>query len=378
MAENDDQERTESPSQRRLDEARERGQVARSRDLSGALITLAAGLGLYTMGGSLTGNLLKIMHQAFSFDSAAAQDSSFMLRSLAAQCLQAALALSPLLGLMLAAAVLAPLAIGGWTFSFQALAPDFSRMNPVSGVARMFSVRGLIELAKSLARVGVVGVVGVMVLRHQFAQFSALSSEAVSVAILHALDLCGVALIALGGSLAFIAAIDVPVALWQHHKQLRMSREELRQEAKDTEGSPEVKGRIRRVQQEQARRRMMQEVARADVVITNPTHYAVALRYDDARMRAPVVVAKGRDLVAARIRELAAENQVPIVEAPPLARALHANCELGDEIPARLYAAVAQVLTYVYQLRHARRLGLGKPATPRFDAPLDPEKRPKA
>jgi flagellar biosynthetic protein FlhB len=242
----------------------------------------------------------------------------------------------------------------------------------------VFSLRGLIELAKSLARVTVVGVVAVAVLRHEFAEYTSLSGESLSVAIVHSMSLCGVALIGLGASLGLIAAIDVPITLWQHHKQLRMSREELRQESKDSDGSPEVKGRIRRVQQEQARKRMMQEVAKADVVITNPTHYAVALRYEDARMRAPIVVAKGRDLIAQRIRELATENNVPIVEAPPLARALHANCELGDEIPSRLYAAVAQVLTYVYQLRNAKRLGLGTPPAPRFEAPIPPEPTKKA
>jgi flagellar biosynthetic protein FlhB len=317
--------------------------------------------------------LLALMHQAFSFDRAATQDTAFMMNSMAGQFMQTLLALSPLLGLMLAAAVLAPLAIGGWTFSLQSLAFDFSRLDPVAGVARVFSLRGLIELAKSLARVTVVGVVGVAVLRHEFAEYTSLSGEALSVAIVHSMSLCGVALIGLGASLGLIAAIDVPITLWQHHKQLRMSREELRQESKDSDGSPEVKGRIRRVQQEQARKRMMQEVAKADVVITNPTHYAVALRYEDARMRAPIVVAKGRDLIALRIRELATENQVPVVEAPPLARALHANCELGDEIPSRLYAAVAQVLTYVYQLRNAKRLGLGTPPAPRFEVPIPPE-----
>src|SRR5208337_526595 len=150
-----------------------------------------------------------------------------------------------------------------------------------------------------------------------------------------------------------IAMVDVPLALWQYHQSLRMSREELREEHKDSEGSPEIKSRVRRAQQALARRRMMQEVPRADVVVTNPTHYAVALRYDEQRMRAPVVVAKGRDLIALKIRKLAAEHGVPTLEAPPLARALHASCELGDEIPARLYAAVAKVLTYVYQLRTA-------------------------
>ncbi|MDE2219298.1 MAG: EscU/YscU/HrcU family type III secretion system export apparatus switch protein, partial [Gammaproteobacteria bacterium] len=206
-----------------------------------------------------------------------------------------------------------------------------------------------------------------------FRAFTSLGNEPARAAIGHALALAGTALIAFGGALAVIAAVDVPLALWQHARSLRMTRQEIRDESRDTEGSPEARNRVRRVQQELAGRRMMAAVPTADVVVTNPTHYAVALRYDEPRMRAPVVVAKGADLVAQRIRELAGEHGVPLIEAPPLARALHASCELGDEIPARLYAVVAQVLTYVYQLRTARRAGAAAPAPPAFDAPDSPE-----
>jgi flagellar biosynthetic protein FlhB len=183
--------------------------------------------------------------------------------------------------------------------------------------------------------------------------------------------LAGTALIALGGALAAIAMVDVPLAVWQFNKQMRMSRQEIREEHKETEGSPEIKGRVRRVQQAMARKRMMQQVPKASVVITNPTHFAVALQYDESRMRAPIVVAKGQDLIAVRIREIAAEHKVPLVEAPPLARALHATCELGDEIPARLYAAVAKILVYVFQLRTAWRRGERAPAPPRIELPED-------
>src|SRR5579862_8603780 len=173
--------------------------------------------------------------------------------------------------------------------------------------------------------------------------------------------MAGTALIALGCAIAAIALIDVPLSIWQFNKQMRMTRQEIRDENKESEGSPEIKGRIRRMQQALARKRMMQNVPTANVVITNPTHFAVALRYDEATMRAPIVVAKGQDLIAARIREIATEHEVPLVEAPPLARALHANCELGDEIPARLYAAVAKILVYVFQLRTAQRRGEPRP-----------------
>jgi len=215
----------------------------------------------------------------------------------------------------------------------------------------------------------VVALVAVVLLRHQFYSFSGLGTESTQAAIGHALSLVGTALIALGGALGAIALVDAPLAIWQYHKGLRMSRQEIRDENKESEGSPEVKSRVRRVQQMLARKRMMQEVPKADVVITNPTHYAVALRYDDERSRAPIVVAKGRDLIALRIREIAVQHKVALVEAPPLARALHASCELGDEIPAHLYSAVARVLVYVYQLRTARRHGAPPPLPPKIELP---------
>jgi flagellar biosynthetic protein FlhB len=274
-----------------------------------------------------------------------------------------------LLGLLLVAAILAPLSIGGWTFSSEALVPNFSRLNPIAGLGRVFSLRGVIELAKALARVLLVALVAIIVLRRQFHSYSALGVEPTTVAISHALTLCGIALIALAGALGVIALIDVPLALWQFHKSMRMSRQEIREENKESDGSPEVKSRLKRMQQAMARKRMMQEVPKADVVITNPTHYAVALRYDETRMRAPVVIAKGQDLIALRIRELAIEYKIAIVEAPPLARALHTHCDLGEPIPTRLYAAVAKVLTYVYQLRTARRQGGPAPVPPRVEVP---------
>jgi flagellar biosynthetic protein FlhB len=249
------------------------------------------------------------------------------------------------------------------------LVPDWSRLSPANGLARMLSGRGAVELLKALARFIVIALIAVIVLWKQFDVFATLAREPMRAGVGHSLSLVGTALIALGGGLGLIALIDVPLALWQHQRSLRMTRQEIRDEAKETEGHPEQRARVRRVQQKMARQRMMQEIKRADVVITNPTHYAVALRYDEKRMRAPILVAKGAELVAQRIREIATEHRVPIVAAPPLARALHSHCELGDEIPARLYAAVAQVLTYVYQLRSVRRHGGRTPETPRIVLP---------
>jgi flagellar biosynthetic protein FlhB len=343
--------------------------VPRSRDLNAAAVVLAGGLGLLALGSLIGGRLLTLMHDGLMLANLEGFDDARMLMRFGHAAMQAALAIAPLIGLVMAAAVLAPLAIGGWTFSAEALAPKFERLNPLEGLRRIWSVRGLIELGKALARVLLVALIAAVVMRLQFHSYSALGTESVRAAIAHSLNLGGAALIALGGALAVIALIDVPLQLWQFHQSMRMTRQEIREENKESEGSPEIKARVRRAQQALARKRMMQEVPKADVVVTNPTHFAVALRYDDKVMAAPIVIAKGRDLIAARIREIAGAHKIPIVEAPPLARALHAHCELGDPIPARLYAAVAKVLTYVYQLRTVRRHGGPEPTLPVVEVP---------
>jgi flagellar biosynthetic protein FlhB len=281
--------------------------------------------------------------------------------------INAAIACAPVLGLTFAAAVLAPMSLSGWNLSTEALGFKFERLDPLAGLQRMVSVRGFVELGKSFAKFGLVSVVAWLVLRNQQGELMHLGREPISVAVGHAAALCGAALLSLGGAMALIAAIDVPWQLWQYHRELRMSREEIREENKESEGSPEVRGRIRAVQQAMARRRMMAEVPRATVVVTNPTHYAVALRYDEKRNRAPIVVAKGAEAIAARIREIAAEHGVPLVEAPPLARVLYRNVEIGVEIPAGLYVSVAQILTYVFQLRTARSSGAPLPDAPQID-----------
>jgi len=366
---NQDRDRTESPSQRRLDEARRKGQVPRSRDLGAATVVLVGGVAIYLLAPWLFTRLVGLMHDGLRLSPLDLSNGSNLLPHLQHALAQALLGAAPLLALLLAAAVLAPLMIGGWAFSSETLAPDFSRLDPIAGLGRVFSVRGLIELGKALARFLVVALVTVAVLSKQFRSFAGLGTEPFPLGIVHAFRLIGLALIALGGALAVIALIDVPLALWQYQRSLRMTRQELRDEHKETEGSPEIKARVRRVQQQQARKRMMQQVPKADVVITNPTHYAVALRYDEQRMHAPIVVAKGVELIALTIREVALEHKVPMIEAPPLARALHASCELGAEIPAQLYAAVAKVLIYVYQLRAARRGAAPTPALSQIELP---------
>ena len=364
MADTEQNDRTEPATQKRLEEARKNGQIPRSRDLTAAAVMLTAGIGLQTLGGTLGARLATSLRSGLQLTRAQTMDSPQLLTSLAEAALSGLLAIAPILLLTLVAAVGAPLALGGWAFSGSVLVPNLERLSPAAGIGRMFSARSWVELGKTLAKFGVVGTAGAIVLSVNFHPLMGLGSEPIGTAIGHAVLISGQALTALTGALIFIAAIDVPFQLWQHHKDLRMTRDEIKQEAKENDGNPEMKGYIRRLQRERSQRRMMAEVPKADVIVVNPTHFAVALKYDDKKMRAPLVVAKGVDFMAARIREIAAEHQVPIFEAPPLARALHRNVEIGDEIPANLYVAVAQVLTYIFQLRAARRDHQQPPAVP--------------
>jgi flagellar biosynthetic protein FlhB len=367
VSETDRHDRTEEPTAKRLEEARGKGQIPRSRDLSGAAVMLIAGASLLLLGKGLGGQLAEIVRGGLMISAPELETTDAMLAALKQACAAALWAIAPVMGLTLVAALGAPLILGGWSFSTTGLTPDFTRLNPVTGMGRLFSMRGWVELCKALGKFGLVGTAGVIVMWTNRAELLGLSSEPMGTAIGHAISLSGEALLALTAALVLIAAIDVPFQLWHYKRDMKMTKEEVRKEMRESEGSPELKGRIRQMQRERAQGRMMQEVPTADVILVNPTHYAVALRYDDKRNRAPVVVAKGVDHMAAKIREVAAEHGVPLFEAPPLARALHKNVEIGDEIPAQLYVAVAQVLTYVFQLRTARRERQASPKPPVID-----------
>jgi flagellar biosynthesis protein FlhB len=371
MAENetDRHERTEAPTQKRLDEARRDGQIPRSRELTAAAVMVSAGILLLTMGGSLGARLGDMLRNGLSLSRAQAFDDGAVTRAFGDLSISAMWAIAPVLGITLIMALAAPLALGGWAFSTKALKPDLNRLSPVKGFGRMVSARSLMELGKALGKFAVVGTAGALVLWFNTDRLLGLGGEPVQIAVVHAIYIAGQALIALTAAMVLIAAVDVPFQLWQYHKDMRMTREQIKREHKESEGSPEVKGRIRALQRELAERRMMDDVPKADVVVVNPTHYAVALRYDEKTMRAPQVVAKGVDLMAARIREVATEHGVAIFEAPPLARALHRSVQIGDEIPTGLYVAVARVLTYIFQLRAAMRDRQPRPAPPRINMP---------
>jgi flagellar biosynthetic protein FlhB len=373
MAEND-AEKTEQPTPKRLEESRKKGQIPRSTDLSAAAVILAVGAGLNYLGGYMGTRLNGLMASSLSLTRDQAVDESLMISTLATEAAHGLMACAPILGLTLLVALLAPMLLGGWNLSFEALAPDFNRLNPLTGFGRMFSMNSAVNLAKAFAKFIFLGLVSVLILKSKYHELMGLGGEPLQTAVAHAVSLTGYAFLMLAGTLGLIAAVDVPWQLFQHNKQLRMTREEVKEEMKESEGSPEVKGRVRQMQREISRRRMMQEVPKADVIVTNPTHFAVALKYDEKRMGAPLVVAKGADLVAARIREVASESLVPVFEAPPLARALFRSVEIGEEIPATLYVAVAQVLTYIYQLKTARRDGMQPPTPPDIDPTLDQTK----
>ncbi|MHB0984622.1 MAG: flagellar biosynthesis protein FlhB [Sulfuricella sp.] len=376
MAEDSDLERTEPASSRRIEQAREKGQIARSRELATFTVLLAAGGGLMLMGPQLMDTLAGLMRSGLTLDRAAAFDPLLLLPRLHQLALSVLYAFFPFLLLMVVAAIMAPLVMGGWLFSFQALQPDFSRLDPLKGFGRLFSSTSLVELVKALAKSALIGGVALWVFWHHKEAMFALAGESLNQSAAHLGSLLGAAFLYIVASLLLIVAIDVPFQLWEHARKLKMTKEEVRQENKEMEGSPEVKAHIRRMQRELARGRMMAEVPKADVIVTNPTHYAVALRYQDKAHAAPVVVAKGSALLAARIRELGEEHHVPILEAPPLARALFRHAELGEEIPSALYTAVAEVLAYVYQLRNYEA-GVGEQPRPPQHLPVPPDLDPE-
>jgi flagellar biosynthetic protein FlhB len=365
MAEQDsDLEKTELPSQRKLDKAREEGQVARSRELSTFLGLVAGGAGLWMMGEALGQGMLRLLQNGLTLDRALAFNIELMVPRLHDLFMDILLTFVPLLGLLLLVALFSPMLMSGWLFSTKALQPKFGKLNPLSGIKRMFSAHSLIELVKALGKAILVGGIGAWVVWANRDEVMQLVSEPAARAIPHLNDMIWWSYAAIMAGMVLIVVLDVPFQLYEHTKKLKMTKEEVRQEGKETEGDPHVKGRIRSMQREIARRRMMSEIPTADVVVTNPTHYSVALKYSEDKMRAPIVVAKGSHLLAAKIKEIAKEHNVPILEAPPLARALHKHGELGAPIPEALYTAVAEVLAYVYQLRRYKKLGGAKPVMP--------------
>lgn len=371
MAEQDtSQQKTEEPTERRLQESRDKGEVARSKELNTMLSLMAAAIGMIFLGDGLMRDLFRLLEGGLTFDAAYINDTSFLLREIASTIRSGVISIVPLLILLTVSTFVGPIAMGGWSFSAEALAPKLDKIDPLKGLGRMFSLKSLVELIKAVFKFLLVASAATLIIYFSIQELLGLGLMTVQAATANAGSMLLWAFIGYSAVLIFIASIDVPFQSWQHKEQLKMTKQEVKDELKDTEGRPEVKSMIRKLQKEMSDKRMMDAVPSADVIITNPTHYAVALQYDTEGETAPILVAKGQDFMALKIREVATEHGVPVFEAPALARALHGMVKVNQEIPASLYKAVAQVLAYIFQLKElvgpeARKLVRPK----QFDVP---------
>ena len=361
MAEETGQEKTEDPTPKRLREAREKGDIPRSKELNATALLLAAAGAMLLFGTSAAQRIASMMAANFELRREELFDSRLMLIHFGASVQEMIWAVLGFMVMVALAALIGPIALGGLNFSTDAIQPKMSRLNPLAGIKRMFSLKALVELAKAFAKFVLVTAFAITVLTILTPELFALGAQDVRVAIAHSVDLVGWSFLVISSSLILISLVDVPYQLYDYSEKLKMTLQEVKDEMKNTEGKPEVKGRIRQMQREIAQRQMMKEVPTADVVITNPTHYAVALKYVSGERDAPIVVAKGADFVALKIREIAKEHQVPVLSAPPLARALYYSTEIDQEVPSALYKAVAQVLAYVFQLRRFKANQSDKP-----------------
>ena len=363
MAEESDLERTEPASSRRLEQAREEGQVPRSREIGAFLVLMVSAGAFWSLGPWMMQRTAAIVRRGLSLDVPMLSDPQAMLTRFVALSTDALMSFSPLLLLLVGVTLLSPFLLGSWNFSLKVLNPDLGRLDPLKGVSRIISWSGLAELVKAVAKALLVGGVAIWVMWSEREEIFALFGQSIEAGLPSAGRLVAYSFLLIVMAMLVIVAIDVPFQLWQYHDKLKMTKEEVKQESKEMEGSPEVRGRIRQLQREAARKRMMGAVPKADVIVTNPTHFAVALAYKSG-MGAPKVLAKGMGEIALKIREIGAANGVPMLEAPPLARALHRHVDLDQEIPSALYAAVAEVLAYVYQLANWRKVGGHYPLPP--------------
>ncbi len=364
MADDSDQEKTEQPTGKRLEDAKKKGQIARSRELNTFVMLITSAALLWSQGQVIGQGLIDMMRTEFQLKRETIFDPLSPVLHFKQTMIDGLMLIAPFLAVLVVAAIIAPLALGGWIFSMEAVAPKLDKMDPIKGMARIFAIRGLVEMGKALLKIALVFIVTYVLYRVYFKELLALGDAPLEQAISHALNLIGLCFLLLSASLVVVAMIDVPFQLWDHNKKLKMTLQEIKDENKESEGSPEIKGRQRRMQMDMAQKRMMAEVPKADVIITNPSHYAVALKYDQNTGGAPKLVAKGVDLIAAQIRNLAMGAEVPLVASPPLARALYYSTDLEKEIPQGLYLAVAQILAYVYQLKAAQQNKWAEPTPP--------------
>lgn len=373
MAEGNDssQDKSEEPTGRRIEKAREEGQVPRSKELNTTFLLIAGSAGLLIFGTQIAQGFINIMTASFTFTRENVLDQKQMGLYLVNAAIEISQIVIPFLFILFIASIVGSVALGGWLFSPKSLAPKFSKLNPIKGIGRMFALKSLVELLKAFAKISIVMTLAILIIKSLMPEFLGLGHESVIPAMEHATQILGWSFFFLCCTMIIIAAVDVPFQIYDHIKNLKMTKQEVKDEYKDTEGKPEVKQKIRQLQFEMAQRRMMQDVPQADVVITNPTHFSVALRYDPEKDAAPILLAKGHDHMALKIREIAKAHGIEQVAAPPLARSVYHHAEVGQEIPSGLYLAVAQVLAYVFQLKQFRRRVASRPKKPDFPIPDD-------
>lgn len=371
----DSQDRSEEATPKRQEEAREKGQVSRSRELSTMAVLMGSATILFMFGHSMIQSLIFIMRDNFVIDRSSLFTDQTMYIELTHATGSMLTGLAPFLTGVAIIAIIAPLSVGGWIFSAEAVKFKWNKLDPIAGTKRIFSIKSFVELMKALAKFCVVIGILMLLLWYRTDDLLRMGRGELGPALVNAASFILWSFILLSSATILIALFDVPFQLWEHKRQLKMTKQEVRDEFRDTEGKPEVKSQIRALQKELATRRMMEDVPKADVIVTNPAHYAVALIYDRDHMGAPRVVAKGKDLIAQRIRNIGHQHRVVIFSAPLLARALFHTTKIGHEIPEGLYIAVAQVLAYVYQLRASRNhQGMDTPQPPR-DLPIPDDMR---
>ncbi|MCS5711410.1 flagellar biosynthesis protein FlhB [Candidatus Berkiella aquae] len=366
----DSQERTEQATARKKQQSQEQGLVARSKDFNALMVLLCSGLFFIALGHSSALKLQHLFESYLAFDPKLLADDNGLFLALKNAAFSAIKVLLPFLILIVAVCIAGPMIIGGWAFSWENVALKFERLDPVKGLSKIFSLKNLVELIKSIFKIALVVLAMALIVYLFMKQIVYFSFADPLVGIKQSVKVLTWSFMLLVGALLIITLFDVPFQLWNYQQELRMTKQEVKDEYKDTEGKPEVKSRLARLQRELLKRRFATEVPQADVIITNPTHYAVALKYDPKKMKAPKVVAKGVDFMAEKIMEIAKQHSVPLVALPPLARTVYFHTEIGEEIPSELYVGVAQVLAYVHQLKLYKRGKSNKPKIPnKIDIP---------
>lgn len=364
MADDTGQDKTENATSKRLSDSRKKGQVPRSKELNIFVTLIVSATLFFYLGRYMVSGLVDMMKHQFELTREAIFDPGTPVMYFEKAFVEGYSVIAPLMIILMIADLLTPLMMGGWNFADEALQPKFSKLNPLQGIKKIIGIQGVVELIKAIIKVLLIGFVAWNLFKVYFDDLMTLSRLSLDLALFRAGEILVMSVLVLSATLLLLVLIDVPYQLWNHQRQLKMTKQEVRDENKESEGSPELKAKIRQMQMQASQRRMMEAVPSADVIVTNPTHFAVALKYDQKGSGAPILVAKGTDLIAAHIRNLALANKVTLVAAPSLARALYYSTELNQEIPRGLFLAVAQVLAYVFQLRAASQNGWSKPVPP--------------